>query len=195
MFIVGVLLAAGAGSRFGGEKLLASLPGGVPVGVRAARNLRAGVDRGIAVLRPADVHLARLLEKEDFDVAFFAHAADGMGASLAFGVASSAEADGWLIALADMPFVLPATIASLVNRMRDGAWITAPAVHGRRGHPVGFARPLFSDLVQLGGDEGARPLLIRHSSRLETFESEDPGVLSDIDTPSDLQALDKKLLL
>ncbi len=184
--IVGVLLAAGAGSRFGGDKLLARLPDGTPIGVRAARTLRSGVDRALAVVRPGDVALARLLEAEGLDVAVFPGADDGMGASLAFGVAAAPDADGWIVALADMPFVQRETVEIVAGMLRAGAWIAAPSRRGRRGHPVGFARALFPELIRLGGDHGARVLLERYAARVETFESEDPGIFLDIDTLRDL---------
>ncbi len=185
--IVGVLLAAGAGSRFGGDKLLALLPDGTPLGVRAARTLRSGVDRGIAVVRPSDEALAGLLEAEGLDVASFPGADEGMGASLAFGVGSAPEADGWIVALADMPFVRPETIEAVAGRIRAGAWIAAPCRRGRRGHPVGFTRALFAELIGLGGDRGARVLLERYASRVEPFESDDEGILLDVDTLRDFQ--------
>jgi molybdenum cofactor cytidylyltransferase len=184
--IVGVLLAAGAGSRFGGGKLLASLPDGTPLGVRAARTLRSGVDGGVAVVRPSDQALAGLLAVEGLDVVFFPGADDGMGASLAFGVSAVPEADGWIVALADMPFVRRETIETVAAMLRRGAWIAAPCHGGKRGHPVGFARALFSELVRLGGDQGARALLDRYAERVELFETEDPGISLDIDTLRDL---------
>ena len=184
--IFGVLLAAGAGTRFGGDKLLARLPDETPLGVRAARTLRSGVDEALAVVRPGDVTLARLLEAEGLDVALFPGADDGMGASLAFGVAAAPDADGWVIALADMPFVQVETIAIVAGMLRAGALIAAPRQRGRRGHPVGFARALFPELIGLGGDLGARTLLERHASRVEVFESADTGILLDIDSLLDL---------
>ncbi len=185
--IVGVLLAAGAGSRFGGDKLRAPLPDGTPLGVRAARALRGGVDRALAVVRPEDSALAALLEAEGMEVVPFPGAEDGMGASLAFGVGSAAEADGWVVALADMPFVQRETVENVAERLRSGAWIAAPGRRGRRGHPVGFTRALFAELIWLGGDRGARVLLERYASRVELFESDDEGILLDVDTLRDFQ--------
>ena len=175
--IVGVLLAAGAGTRFGGDKLLARLPDGTPIGVRAGRTLRSAVDRAPAVVRSGDVALARLLEAEGLDVAVFSQAKDGMGGSLAFGVAAAPDADGWVIALADMPFVRRETVETVAGALRAGAWIAAPYQRGRRGHPVGFTRALFPELIGLGGDLGARTLLERYASRFESFESDDPRYL------------------
>ena len=149
--IVGVLLAAGSGSRFGGRKLTAFLPGGMQVGARAARTLRGGVDAGVAVIRPGDSELASLLSKEGFAPLPFDRADEGMGASLSFGVSSSPGALGWVVGLADMPFVRPETVDAVSWKLREGALIVAPSHGGRRGHPVAFSRSLHDELVRLGG--------------------------------------------
>jgi len=187
--IAGILLSAGTGTRFGGDKLLAPLPDGTPVGVRAARTLRDAVDRALAVVRPGDGALAALLLAEGLDVAACPSAAEGMGASLAFGVASCPEADGWVVALADMPFLRRETVGEVARRLRQGALVAAPTLRGRRGHPVGFGRSLRGELIGLRGDEGARHLLATHAGRVETFASEDPGILLDVDTLGDLERL------
>lgn len=187
--IVGVLLAAGSGSRFGGGKLLAPLSGGTPVGVRSARTLVGAVDRALAVVRPEDAVLARLLAEEGLDVKAFPGSAEGMGASLAFGVAAAPEADGWLVALADMPFVLPETSVAVAERIRAGALLAAPAFRGRRGHPVGFGRGLFAELTAVAGDRGARDILGRHTEELRLVDRDDPGILMDIDELQDIQRL------
>lgn len=186
--IAGVLLAAGSGSRFGGDKLLARLADGTPVGVRAARALRAACDRTLAVVRPGDDELAALLESEGLQARFFAGAAEGMGASLAFGVAAAPEAEGWLVALADMPWVRPETVAAVADRLRGGALVAAPAFRGRRGHPVGFGHSLISELLDLRGDRGAREILSRHADQITLLDVDYEGILLDIDKLSDIVA-------
>ena len=59
--IVGVLLAAGSATRFGGDKLLRPLPDGTPIGVAALKNLAAAVDTVVAVVRIGDEALATAL--------------------------------------------------------------------------------------------------------------------------------------
>ncbi len=186
--IAGVLLAAGSGSRFGGGKLLARLADGTPVAVRAARALRAAVDRALAVVRPGDSELGALLEAEGFEVLSFAGAADGMGASLAFGVSAAPGADGWLVALADMPWVRPETAIAVSDLLRRGALIAAPAFRGRRGHPVGFGCSLISELEGLRGDRGAREILVRHVDQITFLELDDESILLDIDELTDMTA-------
>ncbi|MEN6586371.1 MAG: nucleotidyltransferase family protein [Sulfuricella sp.] len=184
--ITGILLAAGAGSRFGGDKLLFPLDDGTPLGVKSGRNLLCGVDRAIAVVRPADQVLARLYEEAGLRVTYCPGAAVGMGGSLACGVRAAPDADGWLIALADMPFIRADTIHAVTGLLRAGAALAAPSYYGRRGHPVGFAQAFFNELTSLGGDRGASSLLAAHASSLQYLDCDDPGILIDIDNRSDL---------
>ena len=101
--VVGILLAAGSATRFGGDKLAAALPNGTTVGVAACRNLAAAVDAVIAVVRPGDGAIADALAANRARVSVCPRASDGMGASLAWGVRAAPVATGWIIALADMP--------------------------------------------------------------------------------------------
>lgn len=185
--IAGVLLAAGSGSRFGGEKLLHPLEDGVAIAAHAARNLLAVVPEVVAVVRWGDFPLYDMLEEEGCQVTMFQGAARGMGASLAHGIGQARGADGWLVALADMPRIAPATIAAIAGALRRGADIAAPAYRGERGHPVGFAARLRDELLALDGDEGARAVLARHRDALQLVECPDPNVLYDIDRKSDLR--------
>lgn len=187
--IVGVLLAAGEGSRFGSDKRLQPLADGTPLAVAAARNLRAGCDEVLAVLRPDDTALAALLAAADCRVIFCAEAEQGMGHSLAAGVLASPEAAGWLIALADMPAIAPASHATVAAALRQGASIAVPTFEGRRGHPVGFAARWRAELLALHGDQGARRLLQAAPAEIELVALDDPGILADIDTPADLAAM------
>lgn len=187
--ISGVLLAAGQGRRFGADKLLQPLADGTPVAVAAARALRAACPDSLAVLRPEQDALAVLLEAEGLAVVRCTAAHGGMGHSLAAGVAASVGADGWLVALADMPRIQVATLGRVAAAIAGGAALAAPVFAGRRGHPVGFAARWQSALLALEGDEGARAILRQHAALLHTLASDDPGVLQDVDTPADLAAL------
>lgn len=107
----------------------------------------------------------------------------GMGYSIAAGVAARSNASGWLILPADMPLVQPATLRS-VARLLDHHPVAYAQYQGKRGHPVGFSAELYSELVRLTGDEGARRLIARYPCK--EIEVDDPGVLLDIDTHEDL---------
>ncbi len=181
-----ILLAAGAGSRFGGGKLLHVLEDGSAIAAHAARNLiAAGLDV-TAVVRPGDFPLAELLEQEGCSVTVCPDAAQGMGVSLAHGVRMTRDAAGWVVALADMPRIRPETIARVVQALMAGADIVAPAYQGDRGHPVAFSRKFQQELQLLIGDSGARAIVQRNQAMVKWVEGDDPGVLLDIDRRDDL---------
>ncbi len=185
MNIVGLLLAAGSASRFGSDKLSHSLPHGVAIAVQAARHLRPQVSRVVAVVKPGTLELCRKLSAEGCEVVVCENAAEGMGASLACAARSAGPADGYLVALGDMPFVRPSSIAAVRDALVAGAPLAAPFWRGRRGHPVGIAGRFFEELLALRGDEGAKALL-GAGHRLVKIAVGDPGVIRDIDTPADL---------
>jgi len=182
----GILLAAGAARRFGGAKLSAALDDGTPVGVAACRAMHAALGRVVAVVRPGDDDLASALAAAGATIVHCARAEDGMGASLACGVAATADAEGWVVALADMPWIAPATIRSVADAIAAGASIAAPVHRGERGHPVGFSPAHRDALMTLSGDEGARAIVAAAGVELVRVDVDDPGVLRDVDTPGDL---------
>jgi molybdenum cofactor cytidylyltransferase len=184
--IVGILLAAGASSRFGSKKILHLVDQGVPMGVLSAHNLASAVDRVLVVVQPEDESYTRLVQQAGWLAVPCLQWREGMGASLACGVRASSDADGWLVALADMPFILPETIGAVAQALRGGAPLAAPVSDGRRGHPVGFACEYRSELCTLSGDIGARDILARDHSRIELLAVEDAGIHRDIDSRADL---------
>jgi molybdenum cofactor cytidylyltransferase len=183
--IAGILLAAGAGSRFGGGKLTHAI-GSVAIGVRAARNLLAAGLPVTAVVRPGSDELTQLLQGEGVTVTVCANAADGMGVSLAHAIANTPAANGWVVALADMPHIKPESVRAVADAVRAGALIAAPQFQGERGHPVGFAARLRDELLACRGDEGARAVLQKHPADVRLIACGDPGVVYDIDCRADL---------
>jgi len=185
--IAGILLAAGAGSRFGGGKLLHPL-NGAAIGVHAARNMLAAGLPVTAVIRPGNDELRRVLEGAGCTVTVCANAAEGMGVSLAHVIAQTRDAGGWVVALADMPRIQPETIRRIADAVRAGAMIAAPAFGGERGHPVGFHSALRDELLDCHGDEGARSVIKRHHAEIQLIAVDDAGVVFDIDRKEDVPA-------
>ncbi|MCP5196918.1 MAG: nucleotidyltransferase family protein [Gammaproteobacteria bacterium] len=183
----GILLAAGFSRRFGSNKLLQPLADGMPIGLAAAHRLRMALPAMLVVVNRQDVSLVQLLEQEGFPVTACPLAHEGMGASLAWAVQRTSQASAWVVALADMPFLEPATIIRVADAIEQPCRIAAPRFRGRRGHPVGFGRAYFAALVALTGDVGARSILQRHAEQVRWLACEDPGTIQDIDTPADLQ--------
>ncbi len=191
MAVVGILLAAGKGERFGGAKLLAPMASGpargMPIGAVTARKLVDVLPHTVAVVRPSDADLSRHLAATGARVVECATADAGMGASLACGVAATADASGWVVMLADMPWIATATIDAVATALRKGASIAAPSFRGQRGHPVGFSSRHKAALLALTGDTGARDI-VAASRDVVLVDVNDVGILRDVDVPSDLQA-------
>ena len=184
--VVGILLAAGCGTRFGGDKLLASLAGEC-VGAAACRRLLVALSHVVAVVRADDAALAVALGAAGARIIRCANAGDGMGASLACGVRATPDAAGWVVALGDMPWIEPATIARVVAAIGQGAVLAAPFHRGQRGHPVGFGAVCSAALAALTGDEGAKAVVSAHRDDMVRIDVDDAGTLSDIDRPSDIK--------
>lgn len=178
---IAILLAAGAGTRFGGDKLLAPLHG-EPLVLQAVDALRPAVTEIIAVVRPGDTDLAAVLTQAGARVAVCEQAAAGMGHSLACGARLAPPDCDVLVALGDMPAVAQHTVARIIAALDAGAAIAVPCHQGRRGHPVGFSSRLVPDLQSLTGDHGARRVLLENAASVQEIEVDDPGVLLDVDT-------------
>jgi molybdenum cofactor cytidylyltransferase len=183
--VVVVVLGAGFGRRFGGDKLSAVLPDGRAVGAASLAVARAAWPDVVCVARP-DTGMARIARESGVPLIECPDAVGGMGHSLAAAVRATAGAAGWVIALGDMPFMAPATLRAVAESVAAGQLIVAPSFGGERGHPVGFGAALGPELAALAGDEGARTVLARHRDRLTLLSVSDAGVLRDVDQPTDL---------
>lgn len=186
-----IVLAAGEGKRFrqiagpDKDKLLADCTGRDDA-VRSVIeqvlvNLPASLDKRVLVTTEARPQAMRMAQAYGCDVVSIA--STGMGDSIAAGVAACPDADGWLIVLGDMPFILPSSIEQVVAAMADDA-VSVPVLGGEFGHPVGFGSSFGTQLQTLTGDRGARPLFAQ--GRVVEVAVEDPGVLWDIDMPESL---------
>ena len=189
--MIGILLAAGFSRRFGaGDKLLQVLPNGDPIALAAAKNLIEAMPVSIAVLRPENNELAQLLKSVGLNVFFCSEQdvemADSLSAAIKFSANFSESSDGFIIALADMPYIDPLTITAVTNKINGGASIVIPAYQGKRGHPVGFSAKFRDELESLHGDEGARAIIKRYPEDVVLLECNDAGILADIDTQADL---------
>ena len=98
------------------------------------------------------------------------------------------DAVGVLIHLADHPMVRAETFAAITDGYRRlGKPIVIARYRGRRGHPVLFARALFGELAAAPEDQGARVVVAADPARVAYVDVDDPGVLTDLDTPEDLE--------
>lgn len=162
------------------------MPSGETVGLWAAAKLALVVERLVVVVRAEDQATAAAFESAGHAVVRCVEAQLGMAHSLACGVAASRDSAAWMVALADMPLIAPASLAALVACWRQHDRIIVPLCAGQAGHPVIFPARWREALLELQGDRGARPLLDAHDDDVFRFVTADGGVLRDIDVPEDL---------
>lgn len=190
--VAGIVLAAGAGQRFGGRKLLALLDDAPLVRHAAAGLVRAGLAPVVVVVAPAAAHdVAAALSGLDVVVVEHAGHADGMGSSIAAGIdALPPGTRAAVIAPGDQPRVPDGVVPALVATWRGtGQPIVAPRYAGDvRGYPILFDSDLFPELAALDGDEGARPVIVRSAQRVRLVDVAHAAPV-DVDTPEDLARL------
>lgn len=166
--------------------MLAKLPDQQTVCGAAARNLKQAIPTVIAIIAPKQHQRAKILEELNIPVSICKQSSQGMAATLAFGIQSSTDSDGWIISLADMPYIQPKTIHNIYLAMKNGASIAAPHYQGKRGHPVGFASKFKSELISLNGDKGAHQIIEKNKPVLVRLDTNDAGILKDIDVRADV---------
>jgi molybdenum cofactor cytidylyltransferase len=184
--IIGILPAAGSSHRFGSNKLLHPLADGTPMAVRSGQNLLAAVSKVITVIRPDALELGELLTTTGLTTVINPQPERGLGSSISCAIQASADASGWIIALADMPFIKPDTIKQLVYHLEQGVAVCAPIYQGQRGHPVGFGKEFHEALLNLDGDRGASVFLKNCADKITGFPTTDAMVVHDIDFPENL---------
>lgn len=186
-----IILAAGIGSRYqacnGQDKL--QVPAFIddpasPSVLQMTLEAFAGIIRHCVLIVPSDnpgrLALARhccstlgidVLEIET----------QGLGHSLAQAITRYPTCDGWLVGLADMPYVRRETLTQLADRIAPDA-LVAPMHEGRRGHPRVIGSGYRQQLLALRADRGAQKLFLAQCQELAV---NDPGILIDIDRPED----------
>lgn len=184
-----LILAGGAGRRFGGGKLLADLCGAPVIRRVADAVLGVGFAEVISITGAEDANIRRALAGAEVSVRHAPDWAEGMAASLRAGVRALApQAEGVCVYLGDMPLVPAGLCGALVEAAQAAGYAARPRCEGKSGHPVAFTRAAFADLMNLEGDAGATALLKARPEAVAYLETAERGVLLDIDTPEDLAA-------
>ncbi|MDP1737382.1 MAG: nucleotidyltransferase family protein [Caulobacter sp.] len=186
-----IVLAAGAGSRFGGGKLTApwgegllldaALDAAFAAPVRTVTVVWGADDK---VLEAASRRADQVGEAARLHLLHNARHAEGMGASLRTAIGSlPPDTAGAFVFLGDMPRIPHGIARDLAEAMAAGARAAAPVCQGRRGHPALFSAELFPALKALAGDRGAGWLLGAMTHGLTLIPTDDDGVLFDVDEP------------
>lgn len=187
-----LILAGGAGRRFGGGKLLADMAG-APVIRRVAEAVAAADFAEVVVVTGAqDADIRAALVGLDARIFHAPDWAEGMAATLRTGIAALApESKGVCVFLGDMPLVPVSLCSALIEAAEKVGYAARPRLDGKPGHPVAFTRAAFADFLTLKGDQGATALLKQRPEAVAYIDTVESGALLDIDTPADLAAAER----
>ena len=182
-----VVLAAGAGRRFGGDKMLADIDG-QPM-IRHVASAYAELCGQATVVIAEDERLRHALDGVAADVVVNREASEGIASSIRAAVTHSRHHPALMIALGDEPRVdrgLVMRVMQLWHEQRPP--MVVPRYNGEPGHPVLFDEAVYDELLTLEGDRGAKGLIERYGSKVLAVEVDGPRPL-DIDTTNDLEKL------
>lgn len=193
--VAAVVLAAGRSRRMGSSKALLDL-GGQPLIARLLLTIHdcGAVDRVIVVSghQPAAIHQivadfgVDLVHNSDYE-------SGGMLSSVRAGVRHALAGgglDALFVMLLDQPLVWAATLVAMVRAWRASRCaVVVPAHDGRRGHPILIAAGSAGQILSLGPDATLRDFVEQHRNETQVVEVNDPGVLSDVDTPQDYRRI------
>ena len=178
-----IVLAAGAGRRFGGPKQLATL-----AGKPLLQHVVDAAPDPLTVVLGAHADAIRAgVDLDGVDVVICGGWEEGQAASLRAGVAAVEPADAAVVLLGDMPFVTPQVIAGAVDHL-TGRWDAVRTLYGGvPGHPVVLGRRVLDAVPELRGDVGARDLL--RAFRVRDWEAGHLCDPADVDTPEQLEVI------
>ncbi|MBS0533463.1 MAG: molybdopterin-binding/glycosyltransferase family 2 protein [Proteobacteria bacterium] len=191
--VAAVVLAAGRSTRMGAvNKMLAEIGGKPLVRIAAEQALASRARPVIVVTGHQHEQIEKALAGLPVRFVHNAHYADGLGTSLAAGIAAvPAEAGGAVVCLGDMPQVDSGLIDKLLAAFdpEKGALIVAPSIDGKRGNPVVWSRRFFNELMAISGDVGARHLIGQYAEVMTEVQVSGEAALTDVDTPESLNAV------
>lgn len=184
--IGGLVLAAGAATRFGSHKQVALLDG-VPLLEHSLRAIAAApVDRLVVVLGAGADEIIARVDLHGAEPVLCPRWDEGQSASLACGLAELTDCEAVVVTLGDQPRIATDAVRRVIEA-RNGAAAVRATYGGRPGHPVLLERALFEPLRDVTGDLGARNLLM--SMSVHEVPCDDLGGGEDVDTPAELDAL------
>lgn len=186
MTVSALVLAAGYSERFGSDKRIALLPDGNSILDNVINKLYQPSKEIFVIVRKNETNKFAIKPKCSF--INYEGISTGLGWSLSFGIKTLRNitvSDSIAVYLADMPWLKIETILDLYSHAASNR-IVIPVFNGKNGHPVIFGKSFWDDLEKCEGNIGAKEVIYRNKDSTIFVNFQDPGILKDIDRPSDL---------
>ena len=191
--ISSILLAAGQSKRMRGENKLTKNVKGIPL-IKCALNniLKSHVNEIIIVLGYQKETIEKLIDKTSrVKFVFNSNYKEGISSSIKKGIKNLSEKnEAFFISLGDMPSINYNTYNQLIKYSKDKK-VIVPLFKGQKGNPVLFPKSFEKKLLSIEGDSGAKKMLEINKKEVLNLEIDDPGIIKDLDVPSDFNSLNK----
>lgn len=190
--IAGLVLAAGESSRMGSDKALLIYRGRTFLENIIATLKEAGVERSAVVLGHHAAEIQRVLRIPETEIVVHHDYRLGQTSSLQAGLRAlmNPDLESIVLCLVDHPAVSAEVIRKLLKRsQKSGAPVGIPTFRGQRGHPVVIHHKLFQDLLDLRPDQGANIVIRKYRDATCFVETDEPGILLDVDDPETYRRL------
>lgn len=188
-----VLLAAGAGKRFGGNKLTAQVHG-KPMYLWAMENIEEMKTELPTVVVTGTPEIVSAAEAKGMIAIFNGRPELGISLSIRLGIEAviqeDRKVDGILFMVCDQPWLEKTTLVRLMSEFDGG--ILALSYGERRGNPVIFSREYLKELSELSGDIGGRQVMARHRENVRFLEVNDERELQDIDKREQMEVIERQ---
>lgn len=193
--VAALVLAAGSSRRMAGANKLLQPVDGIAMLRRTVNAALASRCSPVLVVTGAQAQAAQAcLGGLDVQCVHNPEHETGMASSLRCGLAVlPADADAAVVLLADMPWIDGSHVDRLLAAFDpQQPKIVAPVRDGRRGNPILWPREFFAEMMAVEGDVGAREVLARHASRVDTVAFDDDAIFADVDTPAELNEFNRR---
>ena len=187
-----VILAAGESKRMGFPKQLIEICGEKIIRIVVKKVLNVGFGDIVVVLGHMAGDIARYIDDMiGIKIIVNPRYREGMSTSLIEGIKNlRQDIEAFMVILGDQPFVLKETMEKIIETyygMERKPLMVVPTYRGLRGNPVLISSRIAKEIMSLRGDIGARALMERYKAYISYIETQDPGVVLDIDTKEDLE--------
>ena len=194
--ISAVILAAGESRRMGKQNKLLLPIGGETLLVKLVKSVCASdVGQVLVVIGHEAEKIRRELNNFPLSFVYNHNYSEGMTTSIKFGVKEvSPDSDGFLICLADMPFINTSEISKLIhayvqNRIKEKKLIVVPVFQGKRGNPVLFSSEFRNDILEHKKKSGCKEVIMKNSDSVMEIEMDTENMILDVDTMEDYQSI------